>query len=141
MTPKPAGFLFRWFSIVVVSAWLLLAACWLMLTRRIDRPPLLRVLRAKFRPRYRGVIKDFRREQGSCWQADLPRHLMSDQEASSRLILLENGVAMPRPHCGHDEIRRQGEGRYSHWGPTLYFSTSDNSDPTTNGRTYSVEER
>src|SRR5262249_4763936 len=27
---------------------------------------------------------------------------------------------------------------YSHWGETLYFSTSDNSDPNANGRRYSL---
>jgi hypothetical protein len=36
----------------------------------------------------------------------------------------------------HDDIRRHGAGRYSHWERTLYFSTSDNSDPNANGRSY-----
>ena len=35
--------------------------------------------------------------------------------------------------------RKDGKGRYSHWGArSLWFSTSDNSDPRTNGREYKV---
>jgi SAM-dependent methyltransferase len=35
-------------------------------------------------------------------------------------------------------IRRIGAGAFSHWGRELFFSASDNSDPSTNGRTYHV---
>jgi hypothetical protein len=38
----------------------------------------------------------------------------------------------------HEGIRQMGQGRYSHWGRELYFSTSDHSDPTANGRAYVV---
>ena len=31
-----------------------------------------------------------------------------------------------------------GSGRFSHWGGNLFFSTSDNTDPNTNGRVYQV---
>jgi hypothetical protein len=36
----------------------------------------------------------------------------------------------------HSDIRERGFGSYSIWGNYLYFSTSDNSDPSTNGRRY-----
>ena len=36
----------------------------------------------------------------------------------------------------HADIRQLGGGRYSIWGNFLYFSSSDNSDPRTNGRVY-----
>jgi hypothetical protein len=36
----------------------------------------------------------------------------------------------------HDQIRHEGKGRYSHWGDHVFFSSSDNTDPRTNGRTY-----
>jgi pectate lyase len=39
-------------------------------------------------------------------------------------------------HSFHQEIRESGRGRFSHWGTDLLFSTSDNSDPNTNGRSY-----
>jgi hypothetical protein len=38
----------------------------------------------------------------------------------------------------HDDIRHLGRGRYSVWGPCLYLSSSDGSDPTTNGRRYTL---
>ncbi len=57
----------------------------------------------------------------------------------SDLILLEDGKPLGPPHCAHAEIRKEGRGRYSHWGGNkVYFATSDNSDPKTNGRQYKV---
>lgn len=45
------------------------------------------------------------------------------------------------PHTAHAQIRKDGLGRFSHWssGPgneAMYFSTSDNTNPTTNGKSY-----
>ena len=36
----------------------------------------------------------------------------------------------------HATIRATGRGAFSHWGPTLYFSSSDGTSPLENGRTY-----
>ena len=33
-------------------------------------------------------------------------------------------------------IRNEGGGAFSHWNGSLYFSTSDHTDPTSNGREY-----
>ena len=33
-------------------------------------------------------------------------------------------------------VRRLGGGRFSHWGTSIYFSSSDGSPPESNGRTY-----
>ena len=52
------------------------------------------------------------------------------------LTLYENERRLGPGAIAHDDIRRNGSGRYSHWGDTLYFSASDDSDPRTNGRTY-----
>ena len=57
----------------------------------------------------------------------------------SILRLYENGVELKEAHAVHDDIRKLGKGRFSHWHSTLYFSASDNSDPRTNGRTYTYE--
>jgi hypothetical protein len=54
----------------------------------------------------------------------------------SRLMVYENGVMLGLAHSMHDHIVRYGKGRFSHWGPNLYFSTSDCSNPNTNGRSY-----
>ncbi len=71
-------------------------------------------------------------------------------EHRSGVVLLEDGRPLGTGNSLHDEIRSLGAGRYSHWissGPTtsgavvestLYFSTSDNSDPNENERRYSI---
>jgi glycosyltransferase involved in cell wall biosynthesis len=81
-------------------------------------------------------VKGIWHDRGHCFMAPLPRGLESDQEGRSRLRLLENGVVIGLRRCQHDDIRDLGGGRYSHWGRHIYFSTPDNSDPRTNGRTY-----
>ncbi|MDO3644414.1 MAG: hypothetical protein ACTHMI_19935 [Mucilaginibacter sp.] len=57
----------------------------------------------------------------------------------SKLHLFENGVELGPAHSAHIDIRKYGLGQYSHWGTVLYFSTSDNSNPLTNGRKYSYK--
>jgi len=54
----------------------------------------------------------------------------------SSLELFEGTRPLGPAHSLHADIRTRGGGRYSHWGNALYFSTSDNSDPRTNGRSY-----
>jgi hypothetical protein len=56
----------------------------------------------------------------------------------SPLVLLEDGQIIGPPHYPFDIIRKEGRGCYVHWGEDLWFSTSDNTDPRTNGRTYEV---
>lgn len=63
----------------------------------------------------------------------------ADSKSRSTCILLEDGQPLPHPHALHKRIRETGKGHYSHWTPTtLYFSTSDSSDPRTNGRKYEL---
>jgi hypothetical protein len=54
----------------------------------------------------------------------------------SKLQLYENGKALGPAHSLHTDIRKFGKGRFSHWGNSLIFSSSDNSNPKTNGRSY-----
>ena len=58
----------------------------------------------------------------------------------SKLRIYENGVELIPPHSKHRDIANQGQGRFSHWIDSgfeaLYFSSSDNTNPKTNGRTY-----
>ncbi|MBF0495588.1 MAG: class I SAM-dependent methyltransferase [Deltaproteobacteria bacterium] len=83
----------------------------------------------------------FKQAGQNMWLAYLP-HLanLADTEddliCTSPLTLFENGQELGPPHMLHDEIRQKGGGAYSHWGEWLYFSSSDNSDPNRNGRTY-----
>lgn len=78
----------------------------------------------------------------NCWSTQLPKLASeadtSDKPRKSSLRLYEDEMMLTFAHTSHDAIRQFGLGRYSHWGETLYFSTSDNSDPNTNGRVYSI---
>lgn len=58
----------------------------------------------------------------------------------SPLQLFEDGVPLGPAHSLHALIRGEGRGRFSHWGPqqVLLFSTTDNSDPNRNGRSYTI---
>lgn len=83
----------------------------------------------------------FEKEELNCWVAPLPAAWDSDTVDSPRQSILEffeDEKAIGPPHALHDEIRQLGGGRYSHWGGALFFSTSDNSDPNTNAKTFSV---
>ncbi len=58
----------------------------------------------------------------------------------STLRIFENGVELNPAHSTHYDIQTIGKGRFSHWGDgsfvVVYFSASDNTNPKTNGRTY-----
>jgi hypothetical protein len=54
----------------------------------------------------------------------------------SRIRLCENAQWLGPPHSVHAEIDKIGLGKFSHWGEAIIFSSSDNRDPNTNGRTY-----
>lgn len=56
--------------------------------------------------------------------------------AASKLRFFENGKELGPAHSAHADIRTLGKGRFSHWSGHLYFSSSDNTDPRANGRTY-----
>ena len=78
------------------------------------------------------------------WVAKLPRELWNDTDNNinpyrSPLRLLENGTELGPSHAVHATIQASGDGRYSFWMNVVYFSSSDGSDPNTNGRIYSVE--
>ncbi len=64
----------------------------------------------------------------------------SSNPTQSKLRIYENGVELTPPHASHSDISNYGQGRYSHWSDgsfvALYFSASDNTNPKTNGRTY-----
>ena len=62
----------------------------------------------------------------------------NDDPRRSTLRVFEDGRELGRPHSVHQDIFDQGAGRYSHWGNTLIFASSDNTDPRTNGRSYTV---
>lgn len=62
----------------------------------------------------------------------------SSHPRRSGLVLCENKTLLGPSHSPHAKIRDVGKGAFSHWDGNLYFSSSDNSDPNTNGHTYRV---
>ncbi len=87
----------------------------------------------------------FTGEGNFAYAASLPH--LSDQADSnsdhmrSQVMVYEDGKPLGIAHSVHENIRNLGGGRFSHWGEQLVFSASDNSDPNTNGKTYTYCER
>jgi hypothetical protein len=92
------------------------------------------------RPEIINLRPPFRRESGHCFLASgLITRSPCDavgHPARSVYALFEDGVTLGPAHALHDDIRRRGAGRFSHWHESLYFSSRDNSDPNVNGRRY-----
>jgi hypothetical protein len=61
-----------------------------------------------------------------------------DDNLSSTLEVYENGVSLGPAHVNVHEIGRLGRGSFIHRQNQIFLSASDNSDPNTNGRTYTV---
>lgn len=70
-----------------------------------------------------------------------PADTLTNLQVSS-LRLFEDGKELGPAHAKHADVRSLGGGRFSHWSDddgsaeSLRFSTSDNSDPRSNGRRY-----
>lgn len=103
----------------------------------------------EFTPSVSRVIarSDVRPELGRAFQAPLNRGLnwlyrlpadTSQTPGISGLTLFEDGRPLAPPHSAHRDIREIGGGRFSHWDESVVFSTSDGTDPRTNGRVYSI---
>lgn len=85
---------------------------------------------------------EIRQEQGFCFTVSPALGRAGDREARSVCTLMEDGKPLGPARAAHAAIRTEGQGRYSHWSPaSLYFSASDNSDPRTNGRVYTLVSR
>lgn len=81
-------------------------------------------------------------EQGHCFIARVQCGMPGDRESKSSVTVWENGVQLGPAHQVHKDIRTSGGGRFSYWVQgNLYFSTTDNSDPRTNGRKYEIRWR
>ncbi|MFG3591837.1 hypothetical protein [Bradyrhizobium sp. RDI18] len=90
------------------------------------RRPFVRFLSSEF-----GVIA---RDETFASLADSP-----DNNERSPIEIYEDGRPIGPPHSVHADVARIGRGRYSHWRNKVsifIFSSSDNSDPQSNGRAY-----
>lgn len=90
----------------------------------------------------RGIwpLRTFVRDEGHAWLVsvpDLALYANSDEHPTrSPLVVLEDKTALGPAHASHAAIRLHGGGAFSHWGEAIYLSTTDNTDPNTNGRSY-----
>ena len=58
----------------------------------------------------------------------------------NNFILYENNIPIGKSEKDHEKIKNIGGGLYCFWtSNTLYFSTSDNTDPRYNNRIYSID--
>jgi len=81
-----------------------------------------------------------KQEEGHSYVGHTGRPGLSSHRRLSTAIVLENGIPLPGPaNAPHQEIREIGRGRYSFWYSNVYFSTSDNSNPLSNGREYAIQ--
>ena len=84
----------------------------------------------------------FEHAGGYAWRVYLPDHAgHSDSIAEpkrSTLMLFEDSVPVGFAHAPLVHILAHGGGRYLHSDESLLFSSTDNTDPNTNGRTYGI---
>jgi hypothetical protein len=85
------------------------------------------------------ALRNLRPNEGHCYTFTVDDDLPDDSTASSTIVLFEDGKSLPRWHCRSGKtIATEGRGTYMHVGSTIYFATSDNSSPLTNGRKYTA---
>jgi SAM-dependent methyltransferase len=88
----------------------------------------------------RAPLSEIEPESGFAFTARTHHPQLSSHQRPSSARVLEDGVPLPgETNAMHDDIRRIGRGRLSFWYDFVYFATSDNSDPRTNGRRYEIE--
>jgi hypothetical protein len=81
----------------------------------------------------------FQHDEGHAWTVALPPEISSLNEAEKLSMMLFEGETRLLPtNAMQVDVRRQGGGAHAFWPELLCFSTSDNSDPNTNGRRYVV---
>jgi len=144
----PVSRVLDFLSFAAVSAYLSLVLAFLLLSGRLKpgfslKSAFLSALagaRRRRRPLGRRRLTRMVAEQGHCFVSALPWGLVSDEQGRSRLKLYEDGQPLGPAHSLHETVRLQGGGAFSHWGNSIYFSTSDNRDPSTSGRGYEIAE-
>jgi hypothetical protein len=104
----------------------LVASCWPLTKCRRDPPPEKPAIVHEGGLGYTMTVPDLRN------LADT-----DEEPIRSPVLVCENYRALGPAHTrSHGEVRYSGAGRFSHSGDYVVFSTSDRSDPTTNGRRY-----
>jgi SAM-dependent methyltransferase len=84
----------------------------------------------------------FLHRAGQAYQTEIPNYADTADDIQhprrSRLMLYEDREPVGFAHQTHADIAHHGGGRYSHWQQSLIFSSTDGSDPNSNGRRYAI---
>jgi 2-polyprenyl-3-methyl-5-hydroxy-6-metoxy-1,4-benzoquinol methylase len=93
--------------------------------------------------RVRKLNPPFSHYQGHMYGTSLPdlEHVADNTTSGqniSPVYIFEDKKQLRFPHALHADIAKFGAGRFSHWNKELLFSSSDNSDPCSNGRMYEI---
>ena len=100
--------------------------------KRTQEFPVVLVLRHLSRVELTSIQK----EHGLCYVARVPPTIVPGE-----YWVYEGDRPLGPAEQLHDDIRREGAGLFSIWGSSVYFSSSDNSDPRRNQRDYSLRRR
>jgi hypothetical protein len=88
------------------------------------------------------LARPYLRLDGYAYKASVPSLApLSDTDADltfSPTLVCEDKLLLGPPHTVHAEIAKDGWGRFSHYGDSIIFSSSDYSDPNSNGRQYTI---
>ena len=82
----------------------------------------------------------FKHVKGNCYSININiNNFGFKYHNKSRYIIEENNIQLKSPVTDHSLISNNGNGLYCFWTSNiLYLSTSDNSDPRTNNKKYSI---
>ncbi|GEM_PF-2339769 len=76
---------------------------------------------------------------GHCWSVDVPQFAAEADDSScepSSVLVFEDDLCLGPGHSTHELVKEAGHGAFSHWEGSLLISSSDGSNPSTNGRSY-----
>lgn len=77
--------------------------------------------------------------EGSVFRAGGSNLKMHLENAHRRALVTENGIPLPKRELNSKHVKEGGPGTYSLGAKSIWFTTSDGSDPRTNGRKYEAQ--
>ena len=85
------------------------------------------------------LLSPFVSRRGAGWTARLPPDALAEpSERCTAMALWEDNRRLGPGNAMEADICALGRGRYAVWPNEVCFSTSDGTDPNTNGRRYSL---
>jgi hypothetical protein len=94
------------------------------------------IWRASVGRRQEVTLTNIQHDQGFAYTAKIRRPELSPDDGRSQV--LEDGRLLGPRNQQHADIRDLGHGRFYVWGAYVYLSSSDNTDPRSNGRHYTM---